>query len=302
MSTPVNTAAVNAMGGQFNTNVFKDVQHFAVKQGRKSQVRANKAAAANKPATPVANIPQQLPNAPIGGLPANAVAAGRASRQAKAQGGGFTPTVKTAPTPFGPPAPAAPVSGATVTAGRQARQQRAQQANTPPLSPQFSSAPSQAPHHAIPAPAATRAAPGFSAPQASAPAINQAAPKPSTNPFQVNTMQTRNPPTPAYSNSGPSTPAPSAMPTSGKTSPVNPQFSNVSTKDNSPFPTHVHPEGSSNQILPRLTAAQSSPGKPNEFTVGSRSIKGGGIASMGSQLEAGLSARPLTLPQPRKRV
>jgi hypothetical protein len=62
-----------------------------------------------------------------------------------------------------------------------------------------------------------------------------------------------------------------------------PQFSDVSAKNNSPFPTHQHPAGSSNQILPSLTADQP---RTNEFTVGSRAAVPGGIAARGSQLEA----------------
>ncbi|APC46299.1 hypothetical protein HWB05_gp037 [Streptomyces phage BRock] len=61
------------------------------------------------------------------------------------------------------------------------------------------------------------------------------------------------------------------------------RFADVRPRDNSPFPTHQHPQGSSNLKLGNLTAAQP---KPNEFTVGSRANKPGGIASKGSQLEA----------------
>ncbi len=61
------------------------------------------------------------------------------------------------------------------------------------------------------------------------------------------------------------------------------QFANVTPRDNSPFPTHQHPEGSSNLKLPTLTANQP---RTNEFTVGSRNAKPGGIAARGSQLEA----------------
>lgn len=61
------------------------------------------------------------------------------------------------------------------------------------------------------------------------------------------------------------------------------QFANVTPRDNSPFPTHQHPEGSSNLKLQNLTADQP---RQNEFTVGSRNAKPGGIAARGSQLEA----------------
>lgn len=61
------------------------------------------------------------------------------------------------------------------------------------------------------------------------------------------------------------------------------RFADVRPKSNAPFPTHQHPQGSSNLKLGNLTAAQP---KPNEFTVGSRAAKPGGIAAKGSQLEA----------------
>ena len=61
------------------------------------------------------------------------------------------------------------------------------------------------------------------------------------------------------------------------------QFANVAPRDNSPYPTHQHPEGSSNLKLQNLTADQP---RTNEFTVGSRNAKPGGIAARGSQLEA----------------
>lgn len=61
------------------------------------------------------------------------------------------------------------------------------------------------------------------------------------------------------------------------------QFANVAPRDNSPHPTHQHPEGSSNLKLQNLTADQP---RTNEFTVGSRNAKPGGIAARGSQLEA----------------
>lgn len=61
------------------------------------------------------------------------------------------------------------------------------------------------------------------------------------------------------------------------------QFANVTPKANDPYPTHEHPEGSSNLKLANLTADQP---RQNEFTVGSRNAKPGGIAARGSQLEA----------------
>lgn len=65
------------------------------------------------------------------------------------------------------------------------------------------------------------------------------------------------------------------------------QFANVTPRDNSPYPTHQHPEGSSHALLPTLTANQPA---PNQFTVGSRRSSSG-IAAAGSRLEAWGQAR-----------
>lgn len=61
------------------------------------------------------------------------------------------------------------------------------------------------------------------------------------------------------------------------------QFVNVQAQSNDPHPTHQHPQGSSNMKLGNLSASQP---RPNDFTVGSRNVKPGGIAARGSQLEA----------------
>lgn len=65
------------------------------------------------------------------------------------------------------------------------------------------------------------------------------------------------------------------------------QFANVTPRDNFPYPTHQHPEGSSHALLPTLTANQPA---PNQFTVGSRRSTSG-IAAAGSRLEAWGQAR-----------
>lgn len=65
------------------------------------------------------------------------------------------------------------------------------------------------------------------------------------------------------------------------------QFANVTPRDNSPYPTHQHPAGSSHALLPTLTANQPA---PNQFTVGSRRSTSG-IAAAGSRLEAWGQAR-----------
>lgn len=72
-------------------------------------------------------------------------------------------------------------------------------------------------------------------------------------------------------------------PTPGGSVQKSSQFANVTPKANDPYPTHQHPEGSSNLKLQNLTADQP---RQNEFTVGSRNAKPGGIAARGSQLEA----------------
>lgn len=61
------------------------------------------------------------------------------------------------------------------------------------------------------------------------------------------------------------------------------QFVDVQAQSNEPYATHEHPEGSSHMKLKGLSEAQP---RPNDFTVGSRNVKPGGIAARGSQLEA----------------
>lgn len=322
MSTPPNLGAINAMGGQFTSNVFEGVAKSSAKSSRKLRAQANRQSASNSAPRFHNAAPTPQPTAAMG----QQMAAGRAARQARAQAGPTPPpTANTSPTPHasGVPAPRTnPVAPGAVAAGRQARQARAQAARTQPNAVPFSSAPSQAPQHLTQAPTGTRTAAPASHPAPAAAPINRTAfNQPSTNPFQVNQVNQ----TPA------ATPAPLPKPPvanpfqapTGRvapspiipTAPSNParvntinnpkpavQHANVTPQSNAPFPTHVHPAGSSNQVLPNLTAAHSQPGKPNQFTVGSRNIKGGGIAAMGSQLEAGLSARPLTNPEKKRRV
>jgi hypothetical protein len=278
MSTPVNLAAVHAMGSQFTDNVFEKINKKAVKVGTK----LNRAAVPKsniKPPTPVYGTTVTA-GTPTKNAPGNTLSSGGPS--AAGLGGGTAPKAISAgvPTPFTPGATPHSNTGPNRLAIGSGRQ---------PIA-----TPYQAPTRVIPmssnAALTNRVNPStsFSDASVNTPVNRTAFNQPSTNPFQINTMQ-------------PSSPA-KATPTVAKTSPVTPQFADVSTKDNSPFPTHVHPTGSSNQILPRLSAAQSRPSAPNSFTVGSRNIKSSGIAAMGSQLEAGLTARPLGLPQPRKRV
>jgi len=258
-----NLHAIHVVGSQFTHNVFAGGAKKL--QAKTAQaVKAKQRASAN-PGQPT-QFPRSMSSAPpgTGPLSDDAVSAGRARRQARA--GVTTPTARTTQasgkTPFSTPsrtqasgrvpfAPAMPTSRPTAH-----------------LSPQFSSAET---HTSPPAnifrSSETHASPKFSS-ISEVPNTPTSAPKPSTNPFQVNRIE--NSPAPAV----PSSPARSSL-----------QFSDVSSKDNSPFPTHNHPEGSSNAILPHLTASHSSPGRPNEFTVGSRNVKGSGIGAMGSKLE-----------------
>lgn len=78
----------------------------------------------------------------------------------------------------------------------------------------------------------------------------------------------------------------SSAPVKSAPAKVTGQFADVSTKNNAPFPTHVHPAGSSNMTMPNASAAHSAPGRPQTFTVGSRNSNPNGIAAAGSRLEA----------------
>lgn len=259
-----NLGAINTVGSQFTHNVFQGT----AKKLQAKTARAVKAQRGNTNPGQPQQFPRTMSPAPAGTPPLNddSVSAGRARRQARAQGQP-APTTRTTQAsgraPFAGPrttqasgnhpfAPAAPTQSPTVH-----------------LSPQFSSAEV----HTSPAPnimrsSATHATPKFSSAAQVPSTTPSPAARPSINPFQVNTIH--NSPAP----SAPSTPARNSL-----------QFSDTSSKDNSPFPTHTHPEGSSSAILPHLTASQSTPGRPNEFTVGSRNVKGSGIGAMGSMLE-----------------
>jgi len=285
-----NLSSIHTMGAQFKTNIFAKASSSAYEGAGKLGQKAKAAKAAAGPGTPTQFPKTFSPASPTDApLSTNAVAEGRARRQAKA---GYTPASAQHAAPnFGP---------ASVAKGH-----ALERGATPPThaAPSFSSpkaasvgAPSfsHAPQAATPNPAnifrsdATRATPSFSdVNKMSSGSSALSSPAPSTTPFHApdNTQSQQ------FSNSkgsggGESTP--------GRV--------DVSTKDNSPFPTHVHPENSSNLNLHDLSRKISTLGKPNPVTMGSRSIKGGGIASMGSQLEEGLATRPLSLPPKRKRI
>lgn len=299
MSTPVNLGAVNAMGSQFNTNVFEKVARRSLRTGTKL------AKLAPKPVTPASNVI----------TPTTTVTAGTPTKNAPGNYLNRGTSVKTPGGIGSSPAPQAITTGKIATpytAGATPSSNTGP--NFPALPPgryRGIATPYQGGNRVIPmsgnAALTNRVnpTPGFSDISSDNPINRTAFNQPSQTPFKVNTIRTSSPPKPAYSSTVGEKPmiAPSPLPSGGKASPtVGTQFSDVSTKDNSPFPTHVHPEGSSNQILPNLSAAMSGPGRPNEFTVGSRNIKGGGIAAMGSQLEAGLMRSPIGLPAKKRRV
>jgi hypothetical protein len=258
-----NLHAIHVVGSQFSHNVFAGGAKKLQAQTRRA-VKAKQNAPTN-PGQPT-QFPRTMSSAPpgTGPLGENAAAAGRARRQARAAG--ETPTTRTTQasgkTPFAGPR-TSQASGAHPFAP-------AMPTNSPNvhLSPQFSSAET---HTSPPAnmfrSSETHASPKFSS-VSEVPNTPTSAPKPSTNPFQVNRIE-NSPSAPVHT-----APARSSL-----------QFSDTSTKDNSPFPTHSHPAGSSSAILPHLTASNSTPGRPNEFTVGSRNVKGSGIGAMGSMLE-----------------
>jgi hypothetical protein len=278
-----NFSNLHAMGQQFKTNVFQKIASGAT---RSSVSLGRQARTATKPV----QMPQQPQKtfSPAGPndapLSADAVQEGRARRQAKAAN--FQPP--------GAPGHAQPnFSAANVAKGHNLERGTG-----------------------LSAPVSTHAAPKFvSLKQASvgSPSFSDAGtdtPRPA-NVFKSSMTHA----TPAFSDVNTMQQSPASK-TPVSTNPFQPHnisqqqfpkqqrgnFVDTSTKSNSPFPTHVHPANSSNLELSNLSAAHSSPGKPQQFTVGSRNIKGGGIASMGSQLEEGLATRPLSLPSKRKRT
>lgn len=231
-----NLSSIHTMGAQFKNNIFSGASRAGFANASRLNKVAAKTPASNvqMPAQPEKTFSPAGPNdAP---LSENAVAEGRARRQAKA--GYSPPSASHAAPDFGP--------------GNIARGHALERGPVP----------------------STHAAPSF----------------------QVNTMTT------------PSRPVHAAPSFSAPTNTQPQQFSggservDVSTKDNSPFPTHVHPENSSNLELHDLSRKISSPDRPNSVTLGSRNIKGGGIASMGSQLEESIRTKPMTLPPKRKRI
>lgn len=191
----------------------------------------------------------------------------------------------------------APLSSDAVREGRMRRQERA--GVTPDVRTTQASGKTPG-YQSVTRQQASGAAPSF---PSSAPSRSQASGQAPS--FQVNIMPSPS----ALAHAAPSFSSSNTQPQqfsnskgTGGGGDTHPGFVDTSTKDNSPFPTHVHPENSSSMNMHDLSRKISTPGKPNPVTLGSRNIKGGGIASMGSQLEEGLATRPLTLPPKRKRI
>lgn len=300
MSTPVNMGAVEAMGGQFKGNAFGSLKELAGKQLHKS--RRRDIAVHNAQQQQYAQNLKQTQQAFKQHKAAQQKAAATAQRTAQKAKQTYTAGVKSGRVAPGAGAP--PRTFAMAPSPQQKAQSNFQNQQFRNMQSQINTAHGEALKEAATRAKTMQSQINF----AHGEAIKEAARRakagnipaaPTTTPAGK-TVLARNPSKPEYS-SGTNipTPPPTATNPGGKAAPVGPQFADVTPKSNAPFPTHVHPEGSSTQILPHLTANQP---KPNQFTVGSRNIKGGGIAAMGSQLEAGLSSRKFPLPEPRKRV
>jgi hypothetical protein len=262
-ATPHNQSAIDAMGAQFKHNVFdKAPGKFigAHKDAVKSAQRQAAVAASNRNAwanSAAQTVAQGRKN--FAQNQATAMKTAQAAQKAHAsavKAGTAAPTPGTAPRTFAMPA------------GPQGVQQRTQTAT---MTSQVNNAHSDALKEAADRSKTMTSQRNFAHGQAISEASKRAkeAQKGSA-PTPVRAKTTSLAPQSQASSPGPA-------PTQSS------QFVDVSTRDNSPFPTHQHPQGSSNLKLQNLSAAQP---KPNDFTVGSRANKPGGIASKGSQLEA----------------
>lgn len=310
--------AIAHLGGQFQHNVFSDVQKHFTEKSKKYATAAKNVAAQNAQArSAYANSVNQAVQQGRKNFAKNQAAQAKAGAQAAkahAQGvksGRVAPAPGAAPRTFAmAPTPQAKAQ-AKASAKNQAtqaktmqqqrnfahgealkfqaaqfkvKQQQVNNAHSEALKMQNQKSKGGPVNTAAPVKAPTMSPSFSSAPVAHKPVPAQGIPnttfssqlapqKPVARPQGSAIASFSSGPTPAK-------PAPKPVPQMGVTGT---QFSDVSPKDNSPYPTHVHPQGSSNATLPSLTASQP---KPNEFTVGSRNAKPGGIAARGSQLEA----------------
>lgn len=274
-------AAVDAMGKQFTHNVFENIskQSFKAAKGYAKKAgpplpKTNQSVShtvtrgAGTPNAPTNTLPAGSSKAP-GGLGAGAAQRALPSGPTKAPQGGFATPHTAGATPY-----------SNTGANRPALPAGKYRGIATPYSP---------PARVIP----------MSGNAALTNRVNPNVAFSHTTPAQTTTNRTafNQPSTQPFHNNAPGMPAATPGNTPQVHSPT--QFSSVQPKS---YPQHMAPAGSSQQVLPNLSAAHSSPGKPQTFTVGSRNIKGGGIAAMGSQLEAGLNARPIGLPEKKRRV
>jgi hypothetical protein len=308
------TGAINSLGGQFNTNVFEHAQKHLSERSSKLKAQhisnvkttqANKQRFAQSAAQGVkqgqANFARkQKAQQTQANQAAKAQAAGVKSGRVAPAAGAPPRTFAMKPTAQAKQAQAAGVKQATTM-----QQQRNfahgealkfQQAQFKTQQSQKNYAHGQAiqeankrskggPMTTTTAPKVPSLTPGFSSPVATHTPIKAQKIAPTTFSHQFAPQKAQGSPTGPATASFSSPEGKSVMPASPAPQKpvVGPQFSDVSTKSNSPFPTHQHPTGSSNQTLPSLTANQP---RTNEFTVGSRNVQSGGIATKGSQLEA----------------
>lgn len=266
MTTPVNLSAISAMGSQFNKNIF-DKPVAKAKGTLNKQVRAAhtarvNAASAREHAARNAEslINQGRKNFVQQQQQKVKTAQAAAKTHAKnVKAGRAAPAPGSAPRTFAMPA------------GPQGVQQRAQASQT---AKNMASQINQA-HGAALKEAADRA----KVMQQQRNFAHGEALKESSK--RVKEAQKGAAPTPKRSAPAIATPATQGGPVQQASQ--GSQFVNVAPRSNEPFPTHQHPEGSSNLKLGNLSAAQP---RPNDFTVGSRNVKPGGIAARGSQLES----------------
>lgn len=276
MILPVNMENVSNMGAQFKTNVFERPARRAMIAGKRL---------ANQKPTP-APTPTGIvsgshttnfrtttagPRQPAGALPAGSPSKTPAAISSGVTGAPALPPGRSIATPYHQGAtPHSMVSAAPALPAGKYR------GIATPYTP---------PARVIPmsgnAALTNRVNPtvAFSDQTSQSPVNRTAFNQPSAEPFKVNQI---------------SNPTPAAKPVA----PPSQQFSHSESAMS--FPQHVPPAGSSTQVLPRLTAAQSTPGRPNTFVVGSRNAKAGGIAAMGSQLEAWAQNRQAEIRASRK--
>lgn len=273
-ATPHNLSAIDAMGAQFKHNIFDKAPGKilgAHKEAVQRQQRAAATAASSRNAW--ANSAASLTAQGRKNFAQNqAKQTKQAQQAAKAQAS----AVKSG---RAAPAPGAPSRTFAMPAGPQGVQQRTQQAQAAKnMASQVSNAHSAALKEDAQRAKTMSSQRNFAHGEAikeqsrrTREAQKGAAPTSS----RVKSATVASPSVPKPSGGSVSSPAPSGSQGS--------QFVDVRPRNNDPHPTHQHPQGSSNLKLGNLSESQP---RPNDFTVGSRNVKPGGIAARGSQLEA----------------